>query len=83
MGILIIYIFKVGQFAHNSTLDRDGGLVERSSCAAAGRGPSRARVNKQAKSLFGEISERRNTKTPTDRTVIVCVYVRCECSVVH
>jgi len=39
-----IYIFKVGQFAHNATLDRDGGLVERSSCAAADRGPSRARV---------------------------------------
>jgi len=37
-------IFKVGQFLHNATLDRDGGLVERSSCAAAGRGPSRYRV---------------------------------------
>ena len=29
---------------HNATLDRDGELVERSSCAAAGREPSRARV---------------------------------------
>jgi len=35
--IIIIYIFKVGQFAQNVTLD--GGLVKRSSCAAAGRGP--------------------------------------------
>jgi len=36
------------QFANNATLDRDGGLVERSSCAAAGRGPRRARVLGQA-----------------------------------
>jgi len=41
---MVIYIFKVGQFAHNATLDIDGRLVERSSCAAADRGPSRARV---------------------------------------
>jgi len=39
-----VYCCRSKEFAHNATLDRDGGLVERSSCAATGRGPNRARV---------------------------------------
>jgi len=37
---LEMYIFKVGQFAHNATLNRDGGLVERSGWQRAQLGPS-------------------------------------------